>query len=68
MARKKSSRDLEQIRKRLGEGSLTKQDVSVVDEILVAHIESYKAIERATEKLGGKKVIARLPLGFDIVK
>ena len=68
MAKKTTSKDLADIRQRLGKGNLTTKDIAKLDEILATHIESFKAIEASGTKVGNKTLIARLPFGFDIVK
>lgn len=59
---------LESMRKRLASGKLSPEDVSVLDQIIVGHIELNKSIKNAKEKIGGKVVLAKLPFGVDLVK
>lgn len=68
MAKRTTSKELAEIRQRLAKGSLTSKDVAKLDEVLAAHIETFKAIEASGTKIGSKTLIARLPFGFDIVK
>lgn len=60
--------ELKAMRKRLANGKLSKEDVSLIDQIIVGHIELKKSIASAKEKIGKKVVLAKLPFGVDLVK
>ena len=60
--------DLEGIRQRLASGKLSKEDISELDQLIVGHIELNKSIVNASERIGDKVVIAKLPFGVDLVK
>jgi len=68
MAKRRTSKELTDLRKRLSSSKLTKSDVTTIDEILSTYVDAFKAMEASKEKIGGKTVVARLPFGFDIVK
>jgi len=64
----KNIEDLHELRARLASGSLSKTDVSVIDQLVAGHIELQKSLSAATEKIGDKVVLAKLPFGVDLVK
>lgn len=65
---KTTSADLQGTLKRIKSSDLAAADKAVLADILTQSIKLKKLVEKATESHGGKKVIARLPGGFDIVK
>ena len=60
--------NLEEMRKRLASGKLTPEDVSAIDQMIVGYLELNKSISSASEKVGDKVVLAKLPFGVDLVK
>lgn len=64
----KNVANLEEIRNRLVSNQLTKEDLSVLDQMIVGHIELHKSMASASEKVGDKVVLAKLPFGVDLVK
>ena len=67
MASKKKI-DYSALRARLSGGSLTKQDVALLDEWIVSASDLEKLVSASKEKVRGKSVIAKLPFGVDLVK
>lgn len=63
-----SSTDLKEVLKRVKSGKLTADDQAVLAEILGNAIKLRQLVEKAKVTKGGKKVLASLPFGFDIVK
>jgi hypothetical protein len=63
-----SSVELQTVLKRVKKSSLSDDDKSAISEILSQNIKLKKLLEKSKISVGGKKVIARLPNGFDIVK
>jgi DNA mismatch repair ATPase MutS len=63
-----SSTDLKGLLKRVKAGKLTPDDQVVLAEILGNAIKLRQLVEKAKVIKGGKKVLASLPFGFDIVK
>ena len=61
-------KNLEEMRKRLASGKLTQEDVSAIDQMVVGYIELNKSISSASEKVGDKVILAKLPFGVDLVK
>lgn len=64
----KNINHLEEMRSRLASGKLTEEDVSALDQLIVGHLELHKAMSTASEKIGDKVVLAKLPFGVDLVK
>jgi len=60
--------DLQGVLKRVKASGLSSEDKATLADILNQGIKLRKLIEKSTVTLGDKKVIARLPNGFDIVK
>ena len=63
-----SSSDLQDVLKRVKATTLSAEDKAAVGDILTQTIKLKKLVEKSTVSHGEKRVIARLPLGFDIVK
>lgn len=59
---------LQGVLKRVKASGLSSDDKAALADILSQSIKLRKLIEKSTVTLGDKKVIARLPNGFDIVK
>lgn len=70
MAAEKSptSEELKGVLKRIKTGKLTSDDQKVLSEILGNAIKLRQLVEKSKVTKGGKKVLASLPFGFDIVK
>jgi hypothetical protein len=67
-AKPATSAELQALAKRVRASSLSGDDRTTVSEILNHSIKLKKLVEKASDSIGGKKIIARLPGGFDIVK
>jgi hypothetical protein len=67
-ARSPSSSQLKDVLKRVGGSSLSAQDKRVLSDMLSHNIRLRSLMERASTAPGGRKVVASLPFGFDIVK
>ncbi|MGP9819923.1 hypothetical protein ACTZWW_07890 [Salinarimonas sp. NSM] len=63
-----SSADLKAVQARVAESNLSDGDKSVLAGMLDSAIELKALLENSSKDHGGKKVIASLPFGFDIVK
>lgn len=63
-----SSSDLAALAGRLEKSGLSGDDQAVLKELLEQAVALRKLMENATETSGGKKVLASLPFGFDLVK
>jgi hypothetical protein len=63
-----NSTALKAVAKRLKQSDLSAADKAILLSVLSSTIELRQVLEKSTKKLGGKKVIASLPFGFDIVK
>jgi len=61
-------KNLVEMRKRLASAKLEPADISALDQMIVGHIELHKSLSAATEKIGDKVVLAKLPFGVDLVK
>lgn len=59
---------IQSVKKRLGEGALSPDDVTLLNDLLTRAEEGVQVSESATESIGDRKIIARLPHGMDIVK
>ena len=67
MEQKKSGQgDYAQLKENLRSGSLTKEDVKRLEEI-ISHLEREEA-GTTLGTVGGRPIIARLPGGLDVVK
>jgi hypothetical protein len=67
-ARSPSSSQLKDVLKRVGGSALSAQDKRVLSDMLSHNIKLRSLMERAAAAPGGRKVVASLPFGFDIVK
>lgn len=63
-----SSDDLKGVLKRVKTGKLTSDDQKALSDILGGAIKLRQLVEKSKATAGGKKVLASLPFGFDIVK
>jgi hypothetical protein len=63
-----SSADLKVMLKRVKSGNLTADDQAILSELLGQTIKLKQLVEKSKAAHGGKKVIASLPFGFDVVK
>jgi len=63
-----SSADLKALLKRVKSGSLTANDQAILSGLLGQTIKLKQLVEKSKASHGGKKVIASLPFGFDVVK
>jgi len=63
-----SSTDLKALVKRVKAGKTTVADKAVLTEILGHSIRLTQLVEKSKGAAGGKKILASLPFGFDIVK
>ena len=63
-----SSKDLKGVLKRVKSDNLTAGDRKVLSDVLDGTIKLRQLVEKSKITMGGKKVIASLPFGFDIVK
>jgi hypothetical protein len=55
--------ELKELRKRLKVNKLTKADKKKLDELIASFVKS-----KALGTIGGRRVVARLPGGLDIIK
>ena len=63
-----STHDFQELLKRVHASGLSDDDKHTLNEVLTQTIALKKLVEDATHTSGGKKVLASLPFGFDIVK
>ncbi|MDJ0629989.1 MAG: hypothetical protein QNJ44_17150 [Rhodobacter sp.] len=63
-----SSNELESLLGRVHKSELSDGDKKVIGGLLEQSIELRKLMEGAAENDGGKRILASLPFGFDIVK
>lgn len=63
-----SASDIQAVLKRVKSSELANGDKSLVVGLLDRHLRLTKLLERAKDAGGGKKILATLPGGFDIVK
>ena len=63
-----SSADLKAVMKRLKASDLSSGDKVIVSDILAQTVKLKQLVEKSTSTRGGKRVLASLPFGFDIVK
>ncbi len=63
-----SSSELQNLLSRVDTCSLSADDKAALKELLSHAIDLKKLVEDAVNESGGKKVLASLPFGFDIVK
>ncbi|HKP94411.1 MAG TPA: hypothetical protein VJ385_01520 [Fibrobacteria bacterium] len=68
MAQKKSNENLDAVRKRLRAGELTAKDVELLDKLTLREQELRDALKSAKKGAGGKRILAQLPFGMDLVK
>jgi hypothetical protein len=68
MAAEKTSVELKGILKRVKTGKLTSDDQKALSDLLGSAIKLRQLVEKSKTTSGGKKVLASLPFGFDIVK
>lgn len=62
------SAELKAVLKRVKGSGLAAADKEVLVEILNSSIKLKALVEKSSKAVGGRKVIATLPFGFDIVK
>ncbi|UVK35721.1 hypothetical protein LHFGNBLO_006585 (plasmid) [Mesorhizobium sp. AR10] len=63
-----TSSELKAVLKRVKACGLSAEDKDTLAEILNHSIKLKGLIEKSSKSVGGKKIIATLPFGFDIVK
>lgn len=68
MEQKGKPDDISSVKDRLREGKLTDDDVRTLEDLLTQAEEATRLKDSASETIGERKIIARLPHGMDIVK
>lgn len=63
-----SSADLKNLAKRVKASALAADDKAILSDMLSHSIKLKSLLEKSGKAVGGKKVLASLPFGFDIVK
>jgi len=63
-----STDSFQKLRANLQAGNLGPDDVSKLEELISGAEQAAKLKESATELIGGRKVLLRLPNGIDLVK